>query len=281
MSHFISTLNPITLQIFLSNYLYQSKLDYLKNILNQSGYGYKLQYKPPNNENKNKSKSPKNRKRNIIWFNPPFSKNVSNNIGKYFILLIRKHFPNNHKYDKILNKNNVKISYSFTANIESIISMHNKEVITEKKTQAVNCNCVIKPDFPLSNQCQITNIIYKAKITSNLRNYHGKITYGTSEDTFKQRYGNHKKLFNHKKHNTDTELSKEYWRLKELKAQPQVQFYILKRCQPRKRTGICYLCLNEKLFIIEYQGNDLLNQKNEFISKCRHKNKFKLINHKT
>ena len=63
-------------------------------------------------------------------------------------------------------------------------------------------------------------------------------------------------------------LSKEYWRLKELKAQPQVQFYILKRCRPTKRTGICYLCLNKKLFIIEHQGNDLLNQRNELISKC-------------
>ena len=32
----------------------------------------------------------------------------------------------------------------------------------------------------------------------------------TSEGTFEQRYGNHKKLFNHEKHRTDTELSKEY-----------------------------------------------------------------------
>ena len=61
------------------------------------------------------------------------------------------------------------------ANIKSIINMHNKEVITEKKTEAVKCNCINKPDCPLSNQCQITNIIYKAKITSNLRNYHEKI----------------------------------------------------------------------------------------------------------
>ena len=167
------------------------------------------------------------------------------------------------------------------ANIKSVINMHNKEVITGKKTQAVKCNCINKPDCPLSNQCQITNIIYKAKITSNLRNYQEKIYYGTSEGTLKQRYGNHKKSFNHEKHRTDTELSKEYWRLKELKAQPQVQFYILKRCPPTKRTGICYLCLNEKLFIIEHQGNDLLNQRNELISKCRHKIKFKLMNHKT
>ena len=31
--------------------------------------------------------------------------------------------------------------------------------------------------------------------------------------------------------------------------------------QVQRRTGICYLCLKEKLFIIEHQGNDLLNQR--------------------
>ena len=277
---------PISIETRLSNLssnpeIFHEASTYYQNILNQSGYDYKLQYQPPNNENENRSKSPKNRKRNIIWFNPPFSKNVSNNIGKDFLLLIQKHFPNEHKYHKIFNKNNVKISYSCMANIKSIINMHNKEVITEKKTEAAKCNCISKPDCPLSNHYQILNIIYKAKITSNLRNYHEKVYYGTSEGTFKQRYGNHKKSFNHEKHRTDKELSKEYWRLKNLKANPQVQFHILKRCRPTKRTGICYLCLNEKLFIIEHQGNNLLNQRNELISKCRHKNKFKLMNHKT
>ena len=63
--------------------------------------------------------------------------------------------------------------------------------------------------------------------------------YGTSESRFKQRYGNHKKSFNHEKHRADTELSKEYWRLKERKVKSQkVQFYILKRCRRAKKTGI-------------------------------------------
>ena len=50
-------------------------------------------------------------------------------------------------------------------NIKSIINMHNKKVITEKKTEAIKCNYMNKPDCPLSNQWQMTNIIYKAKIT--------------------------------------------------------------------------------------------------------------------
>ena len=98
MKYFISTLNsanilkqlPISIEIRLSNLYSNSEIFYeaskhYQNIVNQSGYDYKLQYKPPNNENENKSKSSKNRKRNIIWFNPPFSKNISNNFGKNII----------------------------------------------------------------------------------------------------------------------------------------------------------------------------------------------------
>ena len=58
-----------------------------QNILNQFGHDHKLQFKWPINKNENKSKSSKNCKRNIIWFNPSFSKEVSNNIGKYFLPL--------------------------------------------------------------------------------------------------------------------------------------------------------------------------------------------------
>ena len=152
----------------------------------EHGY-YKLQYKPPNNENENRSKSTKNRKRNIIWFNRPFSKNVSNSIGKYFFLLIQKHFPNNLKYHKLFNKNNEKMKW-YMASLKSVINIY-KKVILEKKTKAVRCNCINKPDYPLSNQCQISNIIYKAKITSNFRNYHEKIYHETDEGTIKQRHG--------------------------------------------------------------------------------------------
>ena len=69
-----------------------------------------------------------------------------------------------------------------------MINTHNKEVIAEQKTEAVKCNRINKPDCPFSNQCQITNLIYKAKITSNLQNYNEKIYCRTRKGTFKQRY---------------------------------------------------------------------------------------------
>ena len=95
------------------------------------------------------------------------------------------------------------------ANIKSIINIHNKEVITEEKTEAAKCNYINNPDCPLSSQCQITSIIYKAKITSKLRNYYEKVSYRTREGTFKQRHGSLKKSFIYEKLRTDIELSKE------------------------------------------------------------------------
>ena len=246
--------------------------------LDKSGYKHKLKYNPSKPKNKEKKNT---RKRNITWFNPPFSQNVSTNVGKYFLLLIPKHFPNNHKYHKIFNKNTMKISYSCMPNMTAIINTHNKKLMTTKIQNERKCNCMNKTICPLSNECLTTNIIYKAKITSNLMNYKPKFYYGTSEGTFKTRYANHKKSFNLSQYQKDTELSNEFWRLKLLDAQPKVTYSILKRCPPTKRNGPCYLCLNEKLFILEHKGDDLLNQRNELVSKCRHVNKFKLKNYKT
>ena len=59
----------------------------------------------------------KNRHRNIIWFNSPFCKLSNINTGKYFLSLISKHFKDDNSLRKIINKDNVKVSYSCTSNI--------------------------------------------------------------------------------------------------------------------------------------------------------------------
>ena len=52
----------------------------------------------------------------------------------------------------------------------------------------------------------------------------------------------------------------------------------MKKCPPTGRKGASYPSLCETLFIIEYKIENLLNQRNEPIPKCLHKNKFKLTN---
>ena len=51
-------------------------------------------------------------KRQIIWFNLPYSANMKTNVGKIFMTLVDEHFPRHHKYYKLFNKNNIKLSYS-------------------------------------------------------------------------------------------------------------------------------------------------------------------------
>jgi hypothetical protein len=55
----------------------------------------------------------RNRQRNIIWFNPPFSKSLNTNIGREFLSLIDKHFPLQHKLHKIFNRNTLKILFIY------------------------------------------------------------------------------------------------------------------------------------------------------------------------
>ena len=84
-----------------------------------SGYKHELKFTPPKDKSKHRS-------RNIILFKPPYNKYISSNIGRDFLNLISKHFPNNSPLAKIFNKNIIKISYSCTNNMAQIIKKHNK-----------------------------------------------------------------------------------------------------------------------------------------------------------
>ena len=166
-------------------------------------------------------------------------------------------------------------------NINTIINANNQKIKNKQPAILKECNCIKRNECPLQNKCLTSNIVYKATISSNYPNYKNKTYIGISETKFKLRYANHKKSFNHTKYKNDSELSVEYWKLKEINANPNKTFSILKRCPPTKPSSKCYLCLNEKLFILESKNEHLLNKRGELVTKCRHKNKFKLCNHKT
>ncbi len=70
--------------------------------------------------------------------------------------------------------------------------------------------------------------------------------------TFKERYRNHIKSFNHKRYSNDTELSKYIWKLKDNKQDFDITWSVLK--QSISYTGgskRCNLCLEEKLCILK------------------------------
>ena len=103
-----------------------------------------------NNMDSNYNNNPRKRNRNIIWFNPPFSKNVATKIGRHFLNLLDKHFPQDHKFHKIFNRNNIKVSYSCMPNIKSAINSHSRKILHSPVTnQSRTCNCINKTDCPL------------------------------------------------------------------------------------------------------------------------------------
>ena len=64
----------------------------------------------------------RNKQRNIVWFNTPFSNSVKTNIGRNFLCVIDKHCPLNHGQSiqgncrNKMNTNNIKHYIGLTAN---------------------------------------------------------------------------------------------------------------------------------------------------------------------
>ena len=98
------------------------------------------------------------RKRNVIWFTPPFSQSVRTNVGGQFLKLVAKHFPKGSGLHKLFNKNNVKVGYSCTRNMAAIIKNHNTALL-RLAAQDKPCNCGIKSDCPLKGKCRATDLV--------------------------------------------------------------------------------------------------------------------------
>ena len=69
-----------------SKEIFDAAVPEYKEALRRSGYDDDLKYEKS-------SRNPKKRRRNIIWYNPPYSANVKTNVGRIFRDLISTHFP--------------------------------------------------------------------------------------------------------------------------------------------------------------------------------------------
>ena len=240
--------------------------------LQKSGLIHQLEYQQPTVNNKN------NRKRKIIWFNPPYNRTVMTNIGGKFLKLITKNFPKNSTLHKIFNKNTVKVSYSCTKNMQQIINANNKKNLntTDNNIRTRECNCRISNDCPLNGKCLTENIVYQATVatTDSTETY-----IGLTSTSFKTRYANHKASFQHQRLKNSTELSKYIWSLKERDIPYTTKWEIVKKSTPyTSTTKRCGLCIWEKFFIVYQQNMSTLNKRSELVTSCRHSAKFLLKN---
>ena len=110
--------------------IFENSKDYYEQRLRQCGYNEQLNYTEENNETSKKS-----RKRNILWFNPPYSKSVKTNIGSLFHCLINKIFCQRINTEKYSTENIIKISYSCMPNIKSKISTYNRKMLNKPINQ--------------------------------------------------------------------------------------------------------------------------------------------------
>ena len=240
--------------------------------LKESGYDVSMKYSES-------VKKTRKRQRKVIWFNPPFSVNVKTRLGQLFFNILDKNFPINHKFHRLFNRSNVKLSYSCMPNMGRIIKSHNEKILQQQNQEETpdnrSCNCMRPSECPLSGNCLVKNIIYKATISSpGTTNKH---YYGASATTFKLRYTDHKSSFNHEKYKNKSQLSKYIWYLKSKKKTFNIVWSIYRKAKPCiKGSNYCDLCTTEKLVIAKSDSRFCLNKKSEIVSTCRHKKKFYL-----
>ena len=247
------------------------KADYEQALANSSLQS-KLTYEPPNQPTEQRPAT-KARKRNVIWFTPPYSAALKTNLGKEFLRLLDKNFPRNNHLHKIMNRKTIKMSYSCTPNMSTIISAHNKKILsTKEETNKARCNCQKKNNCPVPGECYRSKVVYHATV----QHPDGKKAeyIGCTEPPFKQRFANHKKSFTHATYKSETTLSKYIWE-HGLNPTPNVAWKFLKPCEVYE-TGktSCDLCLSEKIFIIKnLNRRNSINKRTDIGNKCPHKRK--------
>ena len=81
--------------------------------------------------------------------------------------MLKKNFLKSNPSSKLFKKNTIKIDFSCTRNIKSIISRHNKQILTPNNKH-IGCNCTVKNSCPLDDKCLTSQLIYQAEVTNNL-----------------------------------------------------------------------------------------------------------------
>ena len=255
-----------------SKQIFENAAPYYNNALEKSGYKEKLTYCPDTNVTNTSNPRKKNRSRKIIWFNPPFSKDVETNVAKTLLSLVSQHFTRNHPYHKIFNRTNVKVSYSCLDNIGKMVKKHNSAIMREADPNERMCNCPrnTRDNCPLDGQCYIKNVVYNVEVSTNNSNP-SKDYIGISKPPFKKRLAVHKKSFEDREYDTSG-LSDYIWEHKDKGVNYNIKWTLLRQTAGYNSvTKSRSLCLTKKLFIAQYKDKEkLINKRNELVSKCRH-----------
>ena len=244
--------------------------------LKKAGHKYKLKFRP----NQRKSNRNRARKRNTIWYNPPFCRSIKTQIGKRFFHILDTCFPPSNPLSKIFNRHTVKLSYSCMPNMGKLISGHNKKLIKTENTTEREANCRDPTQCPLGQECLTKDVIYQAQVKRADKDTVEKYV-GLTSTPFKLRWSNHKVSFTHPSRQNETKLSTYIWDLKRQGIAFELNWKILEKSNSYSpSTKKCWLCIKEKYFILFKPKEATINMRHEFFSPCPHKAKYKLSQQK-
>lgn len=102
------------------DFFHENKLEY-ETALRNSTYHNKESKFQKEEQNTHKRK----RNRNILWFQPPFSRNVITNVAEISHNLVSKHFPKSNKLQKFFNRN-THCQNELLLHLSCIFRYHNK-----------------------------------------------------------------------------------------------------------------------------------------------------------
>lgn len=269
IKHLPSAINSRIASISCNEEEFSKAKPVYEDALKKSGYKHKMEFETA------ETKPSRSRKRKVIWFNPPFNQNVKTNLAKRFLYLVDKHFPKHHRYHKLFNRSNVKVSYSCMNNMAAVISSHNAKVLNPTPASVPRaCNCRQPDNCPLNGKCLTECVVYKATVTSqqNPARYY----YGLTEGAFKTRFTAHTRSFRAESCRNSTELSKYVWDIRDKGMDYEISWDIAQRAYPYKcGTRRCDICLSEKMVIAMANPATMLNKRSEIISTCRHRAKYR------
>ena len=263
LKHIPVAVNNRLQKISSSQSIFKETTQHYQEAIRASGYDHELAY----SQNYEKGKNKKRRRRNILYFNPPFCKSVATRVGKCFLEIVDKNFTDDHPYCKVFNRKTLKVSYSCMPNMRQLIMAHNRKMLDTQEKERRMCDCR-KEDCPVNGRCLTENVIYKASVkTAN----ETKFYVGSTGLTFKNRYTKHKYSFRHEKNSNATTLSQHIWKLKNNNVNFKIKWEILSRTKNKYnlKNG-CKLCNAEKIEILNVKKSESLNKRNELQTGCIH-----------
>ena len=259
-----------------SEAVFNEEKDIYQNALRRSGYTHIMKYDPTVEEKPKPMKKKKRAKRQVCWFNPPWSESVRFPVGKAFLNIVDMCFPKRHPLHKHFNRSTLKMSYSTCKNLKAHVAAHNRNILLPTVQDKPPCNCRNKAECPLAGQCQVSELVYEAKVEEEVSGDVKKY-FGQTLRPFKLRYYEHTMAIRNENSPHATALSNHIWKLKNAGKQFKLTWSIKSRA-PTYKSGSsnCQLCLHEKTEIALCKPRVLLNSRTELLNKCIHKGRLEL-----